>query len=50
MPLTTCRRSCCWNPFGTCGKKRECSCHPKAERPRTINDLLEEAEALSAEH
>lgn len=31
--LTTCRRSCCWNPFGPCGKKRKCRCHPQATPP-----------------
>ena len=22
-----CKKSCCWNPFGTCSRGRTCACH-----------------------
>lgn len=22
-----CKRGCCWNPYGICGRNNQCACH-----------------------
>lgn len=30
--MNTCKRTCCWNPYGLCSRKQNCACHLKAIR------------------
>lgn len=39
---TPCRKGCCWNPFGTCGRQGMCPCHEgyrEREELATVIDL-----------
>ncbi|MDQ0735317.1 hypothetical protein QFZ50_001780 [Arthrobacter agilis] len=57
MPLNpiphtnTCKRGCCWTPYGTCGRQRTCSHHKQEDDQRAAREarasLAREAENLA---
>lgn len=45
---TTCRKSCCWNPFGTCGRAGNCACHGYRDRDEDAEAIVAEQARLTA--
>lgn len=44
----SCRKSCCWTPFGVCARAGSCRCHTetKAGLDRSVFDELERARSV----
>lgn len=47
--MSACKKSCCWSPFGVCGRRQTCGCHTGHQPIRTgLSPLeLERATALT---
>jgi hypothetical protein len=40
--MSACKRGCCWNNWGVCGKNKRCPCHiTQADKDRALEELRE---------
>lgn len=40
-PSDPCLKSCCWSPFGLCGRQRQCDHHRSAQWDQELYDLTQ---------
>lgn len=46
--MNTCKRTCCWNPYGLCSRKQNCACHQISIQQSNATDWATGLEAERA--